>query len=956
MKILLTSLLLICILKFGQTQGSIRGKVMDKETGENVVGAIVQIKQTGQAFTTDLDGNFVLRNVEPGLYDVECSYLGFGTQRVLGVQINDDRVKLLYFRLMEGEARDMNLSVTVTAQASENMQAALLAKRKKATRIMETLSAEEMLKTGDENVAEALQHFTNVTVEHNNSVYIRGLGNRYVKTFVNGAELPGVDINTGSAQLDIFPAAMLDNIIVYKNYSPEMVGGFGGGYVDITTKSFPDRFTLEVNLGAGLNTLSAFNPNFLRYISSDIGFLGFLSNSDIPNGGGSLVPSKAESIRMIQEGRLDEVNQHTENFSYDWQVAEGMPLPHLNGSFIIGNQSTLKNGHALSYGIMFLYKTTSLFYDEGFSGRYELAQPLAKTYSLEPIIELTDQKSTFNSRSNTFIYLAYKSRKTKIVLNAIRNHNAISTVRLQSGEAPVISEGLKYATQTLISENRAVFGGQAQGTHLFGEQKNILDWGITYNRSFIQQPNWSSFVVGYYENPITGEVDDYLIADSIGLPPTILKRNVDAHNIDVNLNLTFNFKKKLRQLKTGLRGTLKLQLFLEEQLRYFNNGAKFGNDDFSAIQSADFSYQVEDFMSPSNFMQYTGNASNPLSDGVFIYDAHDSTNNYLGLDLIPAWYIHTKWQLNQRWKLAAGVRLELFGMFVGQVDGALSYSDVSVIPLPSLAASYDLSDNMYLKMSYATTLARPSLREISGFTYYDYVGDYRIAGNPNLRPTFIENVDVRWERYPKKKEVLAAGMFFKWMRNPIELVAKDQFQDEAFYRNGLDAFIIGIELEGTHSLAFMGKWAENFSVSENLGLIYSWTSVDPDDQLKIWANDPEAKDFRPLFGQAPFVFNTALHYHHPEWGLNINGSMHVSGQKIVMISQGGTPHIYEKPRTLINLDISKRIAKKFTIRFAVNNLLGVKMRQIQSFKGKEYSYKTHELGRTFMLTFNYLMK
>ncbi|MCP4438119.1 MAG: TonB-dependent receptor [Aureispira sp.] len=956
MKGLLTYLLLICIITVGQTQGSIRGKVMDKETGENVVGATVLIKQTGQAFTTDLDGNFVLRDVKPGLYDVECSYLGYGTQRVLGVQINDDRVKLMYFRLMEGEAREMNLSVTVTAQTGENMQAALLARRKKSMRIMETLSAEEIMKMGDENVAEALQHFTNVTVEENSSIYIRGLGNRYVKTLLNGAEVPGVNINTGGAQLDIFPSAILGNIIVYKNYSPEMVGGFGGGYVDISTKSFPDRFTVEFNLGAGINTLSAFNPNFLHYKSAGIGFFGFLGSNDVPIGEASPVPSATEAVQMIQDGQLNEVNQFSEDFAYDWTVSEAAPLPHLNGSFMIGNQTTLKNGHALSYGIMLLYKTTSLFYDNGFSGRYELAQPLANTYHLQPILELTDQKSTFNSRSNTFIYLAYKSRKTKIVLNAVRNHNAISAVRLQSGEAPLIEQGLKYATQTLISENRAVFGGQARGTHLFGAKKNIFDWSATYNRSFIQQPNWSYFVVGYKENPNTGDVDDYLIADSIGLAPTILKRNIDAHNVDVGLNLTLNFQKKLRQLRTGLRGTLKLQFFLEDQFRYFNNQSQFGDGDLSSIRSAQFSYQVEDFVSPSNFIQYTGNASDPLTEGVFAYNAYDSTNNYVGLDFTPAWYIDSKWQLSERWKLSAGIRIELFGMFIDQIGSDLSYANASVIPLPSLAASYDLGDKMYLKMSYATTMARPSLRELSGFTYFDYVGDFRITGNQELRPTLIQNLDVRWERYPKKKSVLAAGFFFKWLRDPIELVSADQFSDDAFYRNGLDAFVTGLEFEANHSLAFMGKWAENLTLSENLGFIYSWTSVDPDDQVKIWANDPDARMFRPLFGQAPFVFNTALHYNHPEWDFSVNGSIHVSGQKIVLVMQGATPHIYEKARTLINLDVSKRFAKKFTIRFAINNLLGVKMRQIQSFKGKEYSYRTNEIGRTFMLTFNYLMK
>ena len=279
-KVLLVLLTLISIGAMSQN-GTIRGTVFDDETGESIIGATVAITNPLTGTSTDLDGKFSL-NIAAGTYTLQISYISFQTITIQEVVVTGGEVTNIGNIRLKTNAEQLE-EVVVTATATRQSEAALNTMKKKSATMMDGISAQKMALTGDGTAIEAAQRVTGVSIEGGKYIYVRGLGDRYSKVMLNGMDIPGLDPDRNSLQMDIFPTNLIDNIIVSKNFTADLPADFTGGLVNIETKAFPEEKILSASVGVSFNPSMHLNSDNLAYDRSSADWLGYdHGQTDLP--------------------------------------------------------------------------------------------------------------------------------------------------------------------------------------------------------------------------------------------------------------------------------------------------------------------------------------------------------------------------------------------------------------------------------------------------------------------------------------------------------------------------------------------------------------------------------------------------------------------------------------------------------------------------------------------------
>ena len=275
--------------------GTIRGAVFDEKTGEPLFGVSVLVKETTTGAVTDFDGKFEIA-VAPGDYTLQISYISYATAEITQVSVKSGQVTVINDILMAEEASELE-TVTIAASAIRTTEAALMAVKRNAPNVLDGISASTFRQIGDGDAASAVKRVTGVSIEGGKYVYVRGLGDRYTKTVLNGVDVPGLDPDRNALQMDIFPTNVIDNIIVAKSFSAELPADFTGGVVDIETKDFPEEKTIRLGISGGLNPSMHFNSNYLTYDGGKTDWLGYDDGTRaIPTGGRTDIPQYAQAL------------------------------------------------------------------------------------------------------------------------------------------------------------------------------------------------------------------------------------------------------------------------------------------------------------------------------------------------------------------------------------------------------------------------------------------------------------------------------------------------------------------------------------------------------------------------------------------------------------------------------------------------------------------------------------
>ena len=321
--------------------GTVSGSILDRQTGDPLVGAIVFLEGTQIGITCDVEGRFQLFDVPVGTYVLASSMIGYQDASIIGVEVQDGEVAKLTITLSP-EALELDDEVIVEAKALRNTGAALLKERQKAPAVSDAISAEEISRAGSGDAAEAMFHVTGASVVEGKYVYIRGLGDRYSSVQLNGSSLPNADPDKRSVPMDLFPTSLLDNIVTTKSFTPDKPGDFTGGAVNIGPKAFPDNFTLSVSASTKFNTQSTFNDQFLTYDGGGLDWIGVDDGTrEIPAAlsGDAEIPDVGAAYN--DEGKALQLDEYSKSFS-SVMAPTTAPAP-LNQSYsvAVGNQVSL---------------------------------------------------------------------------------------------------------------------------------------------------------------------------------------------------------------------------------------------------------------------------------------------------------------------------------------------------------------------------------------------------------------------------------------------------------------------------------------------------------------------------------------------------------------------------------------------------------------------------------------
>jgi len=968
------ALLLFSTLTLAQQTGKITGVVVDAETGETLIGVNVVIEGTTTGAATDIDGRYTIPGLEPGTYNLVVSYISFQKQTITGVQLSAGEVVKLDVTLQpENEFLE---EVVVTAEAVLDNEAGLLRQRQKSVAFSDAISAESISRSGAGDAASAMKKVVGASVVGGKYVYVRGLGDRYTGTQLNGSNLPSADPDRKSFQMDLFPTNLIENITTSKTFTPDKPGNFTGGLVDVTTKDFPEKLTFSLSYSSEYNSQSSFDDVLLGP-SSDTDFLGFDNGErelpdfldEIASDPNLEFPNVIEARRNL--GAADTLNRLSRSFNNVMEADEDFVPVNQSFSLSLGNITKLA-GRDLGYNLSLSYSQSYQSYFDGRQARWELfGNNPDQSDSLSPELNLSDARGDHNVDIGALANISYKfSPNHKLTTTFIRTQSGTNTGRTLAGSniEEVGSADPLFQSRVVRYVERNLSSVQLKGKSFFpGFLNTTVEWGGSYSQNNQEEPDLRFFQseTRFREFP-NGVVDTLFSINSSGgrKPPARFFRDLQEDGFNFNLDVSVPFP-----THTGQNGLFKF-------------GGSFDNAD-REFREFRFEYQLANFDVVS-FDAVNGDSDeffnavgivDTAANGDFIFghtisDVTELRNNYDGEREIKAIYGMIELPLLDNLKFIGGARLE--DTFVETVSqdtaeaiGELDDTDI----LPSLSLIYSLNDRMNFRGAFTKTLARPTFRELAPFVSFNFVGDFLFRGSADLERTLITNYDIRWEWFMSPGEVIAVSGFYKDFKDPLERAISIDFGNNVISIQNVDeARVYGLELELRKRLNFLPPLFHNFLISTNLSLVESEVDIPrielfeilninsqatPAQQDSIIAAAPEDLKTRELNGQSPFTFNFDVSYENPAIGFNAALNYNIFGDRLETVRRGRTPNIFERSYGTLNFVSSKRLGKHLKLKFSAENLLNPEIETTQRFKDIDFVNTSNTIGRSFKLGVSY---
>jgi len=921
--------------------GTLSGKIVDSETGEELIGATVMILGTSTGTASDLDGNYSIHSLIPGTYDFTCQFISYDPQTITNVVISADVVTVLDFAI--SSVSTGLEEVVISAKAVTRSETAMLNIQRKSANIVDGLSAQQMKKAGDSDAAEALKRVSGINVEGGKYVYVRGLSDRYSKTTLNTAGIPGLDPNRNTVQMDIFPTNLIENMIVYKSYTPNLPADFTGGLIDIVTLDFPDTYTTSFSINAGINTQASFNHNFLSYKGSSTDIFGY-------DDGTRNIPQSAAGEIPVYPSQKQSLTDITSSFSKIMAPSIMQSTMNSSYSFSVGDQYNVgKNTVGFVFGLSYKYQEE--FYDDAIFSSYKLGGANDKTLNTQYDYKATQGKK--ESLWGAIANISYKIRMNhKISFNVFKNQSGKSQARYMIGKKPSDDvDNLLIETRKLSWLQRGFTSGQIRGEHYFEQISKLkISWIGSLTKSKQDEPDMRFFTNSYY--PDNEGIYVYAIEPSIYKVPARYYRNLTEDNLNfkIDASIYLGDNENAPKLQFGVAYSNKNRDFSEKRVDYkfqFSPNTYNGNvSEYLADKNIGLNYSGYDPVSGSDFGLYIqGNPGDNLK------------NSYTADQSITAAYIMVDANFLKKFRVVSGLRYEQTVINSSSKDSAtqdgyLNNKDL----LPAINLTWFANSKMNVRLNISRTLARPSFRELAPYASEDYENSRTYIGNPFLKRSLIDNIDLKYEFFISPDELLSVGFFTKNFQDPIEVVDNPSAQNAELTWENMDmGSVYGIEFDFRKKLEFI-KTLKNIKIGINLTYVYSIISMDSLELSLIRATNPDAKDTRPMQGQSPYIINTSLGYQNSNTGTDINFLYNIAGPKLIINTKGGTPDIYEQPFGSFNIIASQKIYKKWIATFKATNLLNPNYKETYTYKDTEYISLQYKKGRTFELGIKYTFK
>ena len=865
----------------------LRGRVVDKRSGKPLAGAPVLIQAGGQTQNVVTDAGGIYRiAVPPGTYTVRSYFDMYHGVRVSGVTVPAGEMVEVSIALPRiDEARDVSVQeLEIPYRADTTTAAAQDQLRQAASGIGEGLGAKQMSQTGASDAGSAAARVVGVTIDSSQLV-IRGLGGRYTRVLLNGIPVPSVDPDVPGADLDLFPTGVIDSLTISKAFLPDIPADFAGGVMEIKSVSFPRQSVLELGLATGFDSLSTFR-NRLDYRGGRHDKQGF-------DDGRRSLPDSFPTDRPVGTYPPEQRYAAAESLRNVWQYGYKPAWPKLGVDLTAGNSRKFGRQKRFGYLVTAGYEYDSI-------RRVGINRP-------NPNLTERGLEEKNNFRAETGIDEVQLSALGTASLDigidhsmtalTLFNRTVSDQTALQSGKAGDFTRLDKWQLHFLAR--------QLWFNQLFGDHRNLggtrlrLRWALFHSIGLRSEPDRRA--VSYAESGGVLEWRD------TGSGERFFS---DLRQDDVGSSVSLRFPLWAQAWGTlGGFSQLSWRSFDIRRLRLRKHQSN--TEDV-------FTRPPEELLSPEGIGKWMDITEEPQP-----YDSYEATQH------LYAGYLMLETPLVGRLSLSGGVRTEVMSQ---EVESRSPFASQTAMPrrtdrkdvdyLPGAALKYQLSERMLVRAAYGMTVSRPQIRELAPYTYYDFLRDRSVSGNPDLKRTLIHNADLRWEWFFGEGEIAAASAFFKRFQDPIELAVLDNTTGSSQFRNVTRAQNVGSELETRLNLGRLARGLRMFNVDANLALVRSRLDLPPDLARIVRAS-------RPLAGQSPYVANLSLRFFDDNRGVTASVVYNVVGPRIAdaaTVARVGNqdvipPDIEEQAFHSLDLVGSAEIGKHVKVKVRVRNLL-----------------------------------
>lgn len=888
----------------GQGSGRIVGRVVDAQTGAGISNVTVEVVDAGVGTLSGVDGRFVLTGARAGAVALRAQSIGYAAKTITNVMVPAGGTAEQNVSL--DPAAVALMAIEVTAAAERGSVARALDEQRTASSIMNAITAEQIARSPDGDAAAAMQRVSGVTVQDGKYVFVRGLGERYTTTSLNGARIPSPEPERKVVPLDVFPSGLIQTITTAKTFTPDQAGDFSGGRVDIRTREFPGERQFTLSAGAGFNDRVT-GASILAAPTEGSEWLGIAGTRTLPPS----VDAAGDFTAGVPQHELNGmVNDFRNAWSSDRRTGRGSSS---FGASLGGTDALL--GRNISYLLSGTYSYGEEVRDNEVRAR-ALAGSAGATHEVDRFNGSTGRSSILWGGLASLSSLV--GQHTRAFFNGTFNRTADNEARFEVGSSENHG-GMPMQIQRLRFVERSVFSAQAGAEHHLG--RHVINWSATASGVRRYEPDRSELV---YAQTETGQPFRWFSAVSEGAVRTFGELEESAREIGLDYRIDLGGAGNVTALKVG---------------------GLYRTTNRDAVNRA---YSISATQLPVAALEL---AAEQIFDGRFTADGHSylrvsplaQGGSYAAAEQLAAGYAMLDVGIGDRMSLVGGARVERSELdlhaeaTLGNAISAVtpSYTDV----LPSLALNVRLTDAQNLRLSVSQTLARPEYRELANVQYREVLGGDNVRGNPDLQRTLIRNADIRWEWYPEAGGVLSLGAFAKQFDAPIERVYRATSGTSVVtFVNADAADNLGVELEARKRLGFIADPLEAMTMFTNVTLMKS--SIDIASSASSQTNTQ-----RRMVGQAPYVANAGLTWE-PEWRSSSATLLYnVVGERIVSAGEVPLPDVIERPRHVLDFSLRTTILGAVSFKLDAKNLLDAPYELVQGDVIRE-SYRG---GRSYSL-------
>jgi TonB-dependent receptor len=809
--------------------------------------------------------------------------------------------------------------------------------------VVDTIGAEAISRLGDSTVAASLRRMPGLSLVSDKFIYIRGLGERYSATSVNGAEIPSPDLTRNVIPLDIFPSSAVESIRVQKAWSADLPANFGGGSVNVRTRGIPDDFELNFEVSTGTNSESS--GDALSYPGGDDDALG-------EDDGTRALPAAITAALNEYQGDvgvqniltfLRRANPEEPATLADAQAVNRSLGLALNRNMGIENESINPDlglkasvGHALPLGansqIGFLVGGT---YDNAWRESTRVTRNF--TFPTERTDTLNESTHSVNISGTADIGLKIGyDHELEVSSLFLRNTDDETGVRDFFNVNRQVSDGLGFRDYRFRYEEREMLTTQVRGTHVIGEETR--EWSPLINALFKWAPVDTQIAWFYSESKATTDIPNELTVSSNTVTDRttgeVLSEAVQTQSTAADyrytdledrvedygwsFSLPFEFDVSKLELKGGSRHSQKARTYKQSQ---FSLGPITVSSPTELVGPLDQVFSDENILDPANN---------------FVF-ARQGTNNqsYIAATMTEAVYGVAEWTYDETWRLSGGLRYEDYRQVAvdwnpygySQSDPQVStdratlergtFDEGELYPAASVTYMSDwLAETFQLRFGWSQTTIRPDLREVTDASYIDPLTDILTRGNSGVVPADVTNYDVRAEWRFASGDSFTITLFDKEIDQPIEFF-ETAASDTTIAReilNADSAFVRGVELEGLKQLDFLGDIGQLFFVQGNVTIQESELEVGPR------ASAP-TNPVRELAGASEYVANVMLGFDSPAGRHSASLIYNVFGERLFVAGRNGAPDAFEQPFNSLDLNYTWYPTDALTVKLKAQNVL-----------------------------------